>query len=1035
MTTDTPSRPQTIDELDLLIKNKQWSIAWERNPLELSEKYACLWLRLAIEIWEIAFLDEAEQEHDSDKNTEENDDSSCNYSSDIQIARILIGFPSSCESTPKPLEQDDFAQITCAACTKPDDSISVRRDIRLIYLKIVHQGKKSALWDLCVPSYPVLIKRSTPRIQLNNLNYLHQARKVRHALIDTIKTCPAWFNEFRETFCILSAIFWGGLIEKAAIEALSTSINEPLKSSAGGIWIDLTLNPDTPIRKRIRRFWPDPITTSLWLTLENSTGNKDKHFNNIPIVLEKVLGEKPPPLSILIKGISQEISLEIPEVLVHIATGQTITNPIKLDRWCGIQHAELPEQNTQPEQSNNNEGEPDLDNINITSDIENDPLLDLVSPPGMNLLREAIRNNNIKNMKSHLELVVKNRSDYPHIIFHLANWMINLPGKPRLSTIKWMFGLIGARLVSLCEDDDPAIYDDDEIENIFYNIIEDGQSASHKRGMRHALTSFYKYLFKDQEPIRPSILKELDTIEVSSRIITHDEYQIALETLSKPTFSNDDPQWLEICQILLILFFKLGFRRRELFLLPLHDIHGNQQIEILIRPHRERELKTTNALRALLLNGFLSEIELDAVRKWLTKRRSEETIDSQSPYLFAIPNNGINLISESTVIKRIVDTIRTVTNDPEIHIHHLRHSFASWSSISLIGNTVEEDFASWKHLPVTQDWLKSFPSTIYNLYPKAPLQHSLIYQISTILGHSTPAISMEHYIHGLDQILGNAIWRYFSVEPSDVGCKYLNIPLRTFQRWSKVGWSEITNKLINEYPNHCHLLKYASQQTKSCDYISDISFSNYHQIWGLLKTIDNKKLSISDPALTSVYPSYQLEMWTSNSALINTKGLSKNLYPYLPHGKNRIPLIKKYVCMLDKLSKSENGLEIINKLTKLWITHKIRNRGALLFKNPKDARDLLDILLFVGIKWKNISLVWVGSRFTEPLSRKYRTYWRNELNLSRRISIGIKSINNNRPLSKTKGYMEISVQNDDEPTTSKEFNWVLLMSFIVLAPE
>lgn len=1035
MISNYPLKPKSINNLDLLIKNGQWSLAWDRELLELSDKHVELWFRLAEEIWEAALFNFPEEDNiENIKINSENEKEHCKYSSDTQLARILIGLESPCKNTPTPAKQYDFGQITCTTCTIPGERMSIRRDIRLIYLKIIQHGKNKKLWDLCLPSYPVLIKRPTPRIQLNNISFLRQAREIRHVFTNILNENSVCLENHQVSVCLLSSILWGGLVEMAAIEALAKAINEPLILGSSGLWIDLTLNPDKPILTRVRRFWPDPITASFWLTLNDDIDEPKNIINNLELFLGHILNRRPPALSTLLKGVAQELSIELAEVLVHIATGQTITHPIKKERLCTIQNIENYPSSEQRTLETSLVSEDEIQAIKTSDETKDDPLLALISPPGMPELREAVRCKNIKKMKRYLNQLINDIPECPPIIEHLAQWLIYLPNNPRASTRQWMFGLIGARLVSLCENDDISEYDDDEIENIYFNVISDANSVNHKSGMRYALSSFHKYLMKGQSLEKPSILKELDNIEVSSRIITHEEYQESLKLLGKPTPSNNDPQWLEASQIILILLFRLGLRRRELLLLPLHDIHGDKYIEILIRPHSERELKTDNALRTLLLNGFLEENEFKIVRRWLNKRRNDENITNKSPYFFALVHNDTQLVSETTIINRIVNVLREVTNDNKIHIHHLRHSFASWYAISLIGYVSEDNFESWKTLPDTQKWLKTFPEIINNLYPDDAPQHNLIFLLSTLLGHATPAISMEHYIHGLDQILGNAVWRYFSVEPNQIHPQCFGVAPRTYQRWSTGGWPLIIEGLSKNNTKRC-LINSKTDKKNHHDSDEYQLFNHYYKIWETLKIIHDNKLSLEDEGLNSRYCIEDIKKWLAFSNELHKKGFINKAYPTFPQGKHRKISLNKYANKFQLLIKENNGKDTLIKLLTLWKKYKLKNKGVVRFTNKNDALNYKECLLKIGIPWSQIKFTWIGSRFKQNKEKSYKAQWRKELNIPKRIKITTQSINNNRPLDKTKGYMDIKIINKDDLgksplKSSNEFQWLVWMAMI-----
>lgn len=109
---------------------------------------------------------------------------------------------------------------------------------------------------------------------------------------------------------------------------------------------------------------------------------------------------------------------------------------------------------------------------------------------------------------------------------------------------------------------------------------------------------------------------------------------------------------------------------------------------------------------------------------------------------------------------------------------------------------------------------------------------------------------------------------------------------------------------------------------------------------------------------------------------------------------------------------SREGGQAINKVYEFWVKHKVKGRGVLRFKEPGMAREYVSSLLALGISWSQINLLWIGARFTQREAKSHREHWRKSLSLSRCIQIGAQSIYNERPLSKSKGYMDIRVVNE-----------------------
>lgn len=779
----------------------------------------------------------------------------------------------------------------------------------------------------------------------------------------------------------------------------------------------------------------------LWLRNENVTESDRSVDEAVCELLKCLLKREPPSLSKLIKGIAQEIALEIPELLVHVATGETLTHPIKAERWHAIQGIGRPGKDV-PTLENGGRAESSSDPIDQPVAEEetrnkDEPLLDLVNPPGMEKLRKAIRANSVRDMVMALELVLQEEATQPPIVNYLAKWLKKPSSRAKASTRRWMFGLIGARLVSLCGGDDPKLFDDEELESLYAQVIDNGKSNSQRNGMRYALASFHRYLCKGDPINRPQPLKEIERSEISARVVTHDEYQRSLEMLGRPGPTDEDPQWLLACQIALILFFRLGLRRRELLWLPLHDVHGEFTIEILVRPFKERTLKTTNALRTLMVNGFLWEMEFGLVQEWLKRRRNEELVNEEDFYFFSLTQSERAIISEARIIERIVDALRAATGDQDIHIHHLRHSFATWSVLSLVGEAIEDDFGRWSHLPETQQWLRSFPATIKQYYLREAPQRDLVSLISTLMGHSTPAITMEYYIHSMDYLLGIALNIAFGVEPGEIGANGFGLPLRTYRRWSKSGWSGLLELLAKRYTKRWTMgevqrVRVVNKQSKTMGAL----YERYYTLWQALKWADKHGDLDSSSTLSMEVDVDELAQWRKRVAQLQENGFLSKGYPSFPHGNSRETTTEKYTQLFEAAMSSRDGKMVVDKICTFWLKYKIKARGALRFRDPDEAREYIDCLLALGIPWSQINLTWIGSRFTQREAKAYRVHWRNGLGLSKRIKIGEQSIHNDRPLGKSKGYMDIRVINESDQkldavvNASKEIQWVIMMAII-----
>ena len=204
----------------------------------------------------------------------------------------------------------------------------------------------------------------------------------------------------------------------------------------------------------------------------------------------------------------------------------------------------------------------------------------------------------------------------------------------------------------------------------------------------------------------------------------------------------------------MILIFRLGLRRSEAFKLLLADFHMDGSPVLLVRPHAERRLKTHNSKRSIPLRPFLSYEEMRFLNDFLTRRINQEKADPFSPYVFALHKQKRELISVETTTDLIHECLREVTNDQTLHLHHLRHSFGTWTYLKL--RATDHPFLRevFSHLPHTYMYLrKGSRLRIELLGSSIPPVRGYAFAVARLLGHSGPNVSMQHYLHCSDLVV------------------------------------------------------------------------------------------------------------------------------------------------------------------------------------------------------------------------------------------------------------------------------------------
>jgi len=214
---------------------------------------------------------------------------------------------------------------------------------------------------------------------------------------------------------------------------------------------------------------------------------------------------------------------------------------------------------------------------------------------------------------------------------------------------------------------------------------------------------------------------------------------------------------------MLILGFRCGTRRMEAHGLEVDDLTDRSSAWLWIRPTEARQLKTANAKRQLpLYNTLIPETELDVLYDWKEKRIGWG-VSTECPFLFALPElaaNGSKVqrqIPVHKMISLIHCAMRRATGDNTLHYHHLRHSFATWNFLRLMLSDLSHQPVLFPDLSKTRAWIESGKDFRRDLYGTGHPTRKHAMAIASLLGHSGPSVSMEHYIHCMDWLL-NAFW-------------------------------------------------------------------------------------------------------------------------------------------------------------------------------------------------------------------------------------------------------------------------------------
>ena len=317
---------------------------------------------------------------------------------------------------------------------------------------------------------------------------------------------------------------------------------------------------------------------------------------------------------------------------------------------------------------------------------------------------------------------------------------------------------VATHLGCFAENEDPSAISTESLETVYIQAFESTgsleETMDNRSALAHALFEFHRYMMArhDKAPIEDQgLLAAADELaRVDANLLTLEEYHAALQVIEATWPRINAPARKRIARVLVILGFRCGLRRREALYMLVQDLLDGPA-ELLIRPSGIRQLKSDNALRRLPLAALLTDEELQEVMEW-RKERVDVQKAELADCLFGNASEDLAVIPQS-IFEQINAILIQVTGDPTVHYHHLRHSFATWTFLRLMLADLKEIPDFFPQLPETTAWLRQGPAFRRKLHGHALPTRKHGYLLAGLLGHGSPATSMEHYVHLLDWLL------------------------------------------------------------------------------------------------------------------------------------------------------------------------------------------------------------------------------------------------------------------------------------------
>ena len=232
-------------------------------------------------------------------------------------------------------------------------------------------------------------------------------------------------------------------------------------------------------------------------------------------------------------------------------------------------------------------------------------------------------------------------------------------------------------------------------------------------------------------------------VEVAPGLITETEYLEIFQRLQNQT--GVPHRLMDVQGFIWLCAYRYGLREHEAFYLRASDrLPGEQGRPILlVRNNRLRRLKTDPSRRQVPCLDALSSRELELFERVLPADGQYHDWETAS-YIIEEDRRE----QRWRVRAGILAAIKAVTGNPDLGIHHARHSVANQVGIALHQASLPDD---WKAFQKDDAWQQAARITLLG---RDEVSRRSSWGGCRFLGHSTPRSTFENYWHFLLDEIG-----------------------------------------------------------------------------------------------------------------------------------------------------------------------------------------------------------------------------------------------------------------------------------------
>jgi len=620
---------------------------------------------------------------------------------------------------------------------------------RNFFILGLERGQDTLKWDVYIPAPITTASREPPFFTHNAMISLNKLRDIERVFLKSLDSPIPENKSVILGYLIFSAAVYGGLLNRHWLIAWIKKPIEGLIYEEPIAWVDLYRDMTgkgqqeyDKTRMLHRRWFLDPLTLLLVCKFKDQITFGSYKRSDPRIHLKSLMDHLNIPNDIRPKSLAGFLSLAHTKIAMYSKTyladygsGAIKSASIPADIWARVRtgrpapiSARTPniEQPYFPidkttKQTIHGRGK-------MTASVRK-MLYEAIFPKKSRDKKERISSAQSKN--NILKFLDIYGSDLSPIGWLLAQWAVNLltykrgvrkGSKMAASSVLSYITTITKPLHIHVLNDNITEYLELEFYEVYRDVIEQKSSEDNKQVTAKRLAEFHDFLVRYWDV--PSIqLSEFhrgsykSDIGVNANLICPTMYNGIITALG----GLDADQSRESLALVLmtILGQKCGLRRGEVLTLLCSDICGNYNPMLFVRHNPYAYKKSDNAIRKISLKTFLTHKEIKLLKGWVNQRNTEDFNNKREIELQELyDDEGVLNMGDDSSRPQAVSALCTAENSKRRRMVERTR---------LLGNP--------------------------------GISRKSLYQLAQTCGHASPEMSLRHYVHILDLLLGCFCWR------------------------------------------------------------------------------------------------------------------------------------------------------------------------------------------------------------------------------------------------------------------------------------